>query len=313
MKKVVRMLGLCALVALAFTACKKNQTNSNLTFKAVINQPTSADRTFINDANALAWNEGDEIKVVNLVGVEKDFTVGTIGDVTTYKDNNGTFEVADADADFMSNLTDEKNYAAFYHVTDIVKSGDATETVKIEIPQVQTRRSGATGGGSFMSNTYPMYATNGGVDQYGDPVDNDVFFFRSDAGVLRLMFKDAIDNHNVIHSIQITSTDPLVGTMVYPIAYPINPSYSYEANVENEKYSVTLNCPGGVELDAENLAVFEIVLLKNALASGFTITIMGADEAVIDTYNVPAMNKNKIAAETITIMNPTVIPFPFAH
>ena len=26
MKKVVRMLGLCALVALAFTACKKNET-----------------------------------------------------------------------------------------------------------------------------------------------------------------------------------------------------------------------------------------------------------------------------------------------
>ena len=44
MKKVVRMLGLCALVALAFTACKKNDTQK-VTFTANVAQPVNDART----------------------------------------------------------------------------------------------------------------------------------------------------------------------------------------------------------------------------------------------------------------------------
>ena len=66
MKKLTRILGLCALVALATTSCKKdNNTNdSGKSFRATISQPTDGSKTHIGtDDDSLYWNSGDEIKV----------------------------------------------------------------------------------------------------------------------------------------------------------------------------------------------------------------------------------------------------------
>ena len=50
MKKVVRILGLCALVALAFTSCKKDKQNEELKFMASITQPVNTSKTHIDNA-----------------------------------------------------------------------------------------------------------------------------------------------------------------------------------------------------------------------------------------------------------------------
>ena len=60
MKKVVRMSGLCALVALAFSACEKIDT-TKVSFTATINQPTTNTRTHamgLNNDYFLVWDEG---------------------------------------------------------------------------------------------------------------------------------------------------------------------------------------------------------------------------------------------------------------
>ena len=57
MKKVVRILGLCALVALAFTSCKKDKQNEELKFMASITQPVNTSKTHIDNAtNMLVWD-----------------------------------------------------------------------------------------------------------------------------------------------------------------------------------------------------------------------------------------------------------------
>ena len=52
MKKVVRILGLCALAVLAFTSCNK-ETETELTFKASITQPTNTSKTHIGANDSL--------------------------------------------------------------------------------------------------------------------------------------------------------------------------------------------------------------------------------------------------------------------
>ena len=58
MKKVVRILGLCAIVALAFTSCKKDNQPAEISFKATINQPVNTSKTHIDNAtNMLVCGE----------------------------------------------------------------------------------------------------------------------------------------------------------------------------------------------------------------------------------------------------------------
>ena len=78
MKKIVKMLGLCALIALAVTSCKKEQKPTEMAFTATINQPVSGDRTQIGgNGRQLVWIGGETVTVFNANGANANFTAST--------------------------------------------------------------------------------------------------------------------------------------------------------------------------------------------------------------------------------------------
>ena len=310
MKKVVRMLGLCALVALAFASCKKKETNG-VTFKAGINQPTSNERTYINYRNMLAWSNNDKITVFDANGEYHDFTVFSTGDPMPGEEYNGTFRVTDpALVTFLGNLDTKESYTAFYPVEgENVTDGGSGLTVSLVIPNEQAYNTvDEFGLGSFSPNTYPMFAYNG-----AGTADSDEFMFHSDAGVVKFGFFNAPDHQIVVTGIVLTSDDPLVGTITYPIDYPTNPDYATRAQVGAIANTVTLTCNPGVVLGEgmNNIKYFNIVLLQGALANGFNVTINGTDNGSAFSHTIYCgihpEGLNTIAAEKVTIF---VSPLP---
>jgi hypothetical protein len=262
MKKVVRMLGLCALIALAFTSCKKKETNSTLTFKATINQPTSDSRTHINEANLLAWDENDNILVFDNAGVNYDFTVGTIGEINDYADYQGVFEIpAGEKAEFMKDLDKSGKYWAYYP-----NASFENNNVKLQVPNTQV----FVEEGSIMPNVYPMFATNN--------LDN--FPFLSDAGILRIKLrKNSLYEPDVIVTKLVLKAqdDDLAGEMFYPYN---NPSGYTKGTTYDE---ITLNCVDpetgdGVQVMPGNYDTnFNFVVLGGALTGAFTVEIYTTD------------------------------------
>ena len=174
MKKVVRMLGLCALMALAFSACKKNDETNKVTFKATICQPKDNNsRTHIENINAfgfkgLFWDANNAIDVIKISSGE-DATFVT--ESTKINGQDATFEGTGA---FLSEIYTPGWYSAYYPNTNYDGA-----YVFLTIPNVQNFE-----WETFADNLYPMYGVNE-LDSNGEPVFN----FHSDAGVLKLQFK----------------------------------------------------------------------------------------------------------------------------
>jgi len=282
MKKVVRMLGLCALVALAFTACKKNETNSTLTFKAILTQPTSNGRTHMDNRYNLVWNENDQVRVFGAEnGTEyRDFTT------PDFDNKEAAFAISATDAPFMANLDKNDNYFAFYPVQE-----GANVTMSVDNEQYYAAH-------SFANTSYPMYAKNTGEN----------FVFESNAGVLRLYIRTSqAEEEFTITKIVVTSlkeSDTLAAKIVYPYDYPLNRG---TLNLSEMTNVVTLNCmteefPTGVNVNYQSLTDFNIILLEGALDGSFRVDVYGPDEMLLKSFTSTAINVNTIEAGVVTEM-----------
>lgn len=325
MKKVVRMLGLCALVALAFTSCKKNETSSTLTFKASITQPKSNDRTYNTQLNTLGWSNGDAIKVFDNTAANYDFTVSTISNNGMNQDQEATFNVTDAEeVAFLKDIATPQKYVAFYPVAP--NQFNATDnTVAITVPDAQDHDNIYGHGGSFDKNTYAMFGVNDAANH---------FQFHSHAGILELNFGRLANRNVVVKTITITAVegegDTVVGTMVYPYNYPFT-AYEPDADVYtviNNGNQVVFDCGEGITLTEPNsfgtptFVRFDIAMLRGALKNGFNVKVMGykddpntnsgtlmETEVILMDENVSAHNgQNKIEAETVTRMPNFLLP-----
>lgn len=285
MKKVVRMLGLCALVALAFTACKKNETNSTLSFKASITQPSSADRTHIGGEVDLVWDNNDVITVFDKDGINEDFTaVIPEGNVS----RSHEFPIAPEKADFMANLLKER-YSAYYPLKEAF---DGTK-VKLEVSASQTYADH-----NFMPGAYPMYAENNN--------NGDNFIFHSHAGILRIPVRGAQGVGDVTFDKIIVSSsedDILAGIMLYD--YTNN---TYTVAEEGRASQVVIQSETKLNVTNQQALDFNIVLLENALNGSFTVTVWDG-ETLLGTFNANS-TYNKILPETIIVMPDAVIPQP---
>lgn len=255
MKKVVRMLGLCALVALAITSCKKNEEQSKqLTILATINQPVAEGRTHIGPDNMLVWDAGNSIKVFNANGEKGDFT-------TQAQDE---WEKAP----FTGTLTPTDTYTAFYPNAVV----DGTN-VKINLNATQNYVNN-----NFGNDTYPMYAT--GITD-GNNIE---FGFDSHASVLRLQFKS--NNNCRVGSIIVKGNtgDVYAGNLVYAYNDPST------CTVENGTNEVTLNCGNGVDLIAGTPTDFNIVLKSGTLTTGTKVTVKDHVGNVIKEFTTSQSN-----------------------
>lgn len=318
MKKVVRMLGLCALVALAFTSCKKNETNNAFSFKASMSQPQSNDRTWVAEEDKLNWSTGDNILVFDQNKENKDFTA------TTITEQDAVFEVNDSEkVDFLVDIATPNKYTAFYPKAKF----DGAESVSLVIPYTQDYNYVVGQAGSFATETYPMFGKN---DQAKH------FQFNSHAGILEFNFGCRLGRTVKVKSIIITSldnADELAGKMTYrydyPFTTPFNPVADDAYVTDSITYVVTLDCTKGSdggyilpqpsdEQSAIQYNRFDIALLRGALTNGFNVTVLGdkndPQEPEVMRENVILLNQDitgngyEIEAQTITSFRRRILP-----
>ena len=181
MNHSIRIIGLCALVALAATSCQKNEEKLTNTLTADLNQPTCESKTHIGADDYLVWDEGDQIVVYDLSGdmatIAGTFTATTGGTTHTTFTGDG---LINPDADLR----------AFYPAQMVSGSGSFSTNTLTTQTYVE---------GTFAPNTYPMAATNNGTS----------FTFRGLFGVLAIplignctigsvVFTDAVTTGNTV-------------------------------------------------------------------------------------------------------------------
>ena len=265
MKKVVRILGLCALVALAFTSCKKDKQNEELKFMASITQPVNTSKTHIDNAtNMLVWDANNTIKVFNANGVEGDFTT-TDNDVV--------------EATFVGTLPETSTYTAFY--PNAAVNGSAV-TLSLNANQTYVAN-------NFGNDTYPM-AANSTLSS-----GNYHFNFHSPACVVRLQLKS--DHNCTVKSITMTGTanDKLAGDIVYA-----NFNEPSTCTLENGVNTVTLTAAEGVQLAADQTTAFNIVVMNGTMSTGTRFEVRDMNDRVIKTLTTS--RPNTMTAEHILIM-----------
>jgi hypothetical protein len=289
MKKVVRMLGLCALVALAFTACKKNDTQK-VTFTANVAQPVNDARTHAEYGRYLVWDDNDAIQIFNHAGNEMDFTAQT----STGLPGNATFTAATADEiEFVKDLENaEEPYTAFYPNATIDENNKVNLVIPAEqvyVPQL-----------SFANGLYPMVGWNNGTTQ---------FDFVSNAGMLNVSFTklnqdETVKVDRIVLTSNNTADDPdlLTGTMIYDKDGG-NYQFVGDGNV------VVLRAEEPVELSYTAATDFTFVLPEGALHSGFTIEVYLGEE-LLETYEAQPNPANVIEAQKYTKMTFVQLPKP---
>lgn len=258
MKKIVRMLGLCALIALAVTSCKKEQKPTEMAFTATINQPVSGDRTQIGgNGRQLVWIGGETVTVFNANGAKANFTASTDAQNPMDATLTGTIEQTDT-------------YTAFY--PNAVVNGN---TVTLALNENQNYVNN-----NFGNDTYPMAAAS-------QKNGNDIHFeFHSPAMVLRLQFRS--DNDAMVKKIILTggANDVLAGDIVYS-DFSAPTTYT----VANPKNTVTLDCGNeGVRLAANQVTAFNLVVLGGTLSSGATVVVKDMNDYTITTMTTNVSN-----------------------
>ncbi|MBQ0129533.1 MAG: hypothetical protein KBT57_06805 [bacterium] len=288
MKKVVRILGLCALVALATVSCKKDDNNApqgGKSFRASINQPTDGAKTHIGEwegqPNYLLWNDNDEIMVYTADGTS-----------ATFKTNDANALVAE----FTGDIKEADKYVAFYPAANASEADGGFVT--LTLPEQQTYFEN-----NFANGAYPMAAYWTG--NIGDDVD---FQFHSPCAVVCLPLKGDVK----VTSIDLTGkypTDVLAGTLKVDINNfdPANPSAGgYQPVLA--KWTVSLSCGDGVQLDPDTPTNFYFVvaaphtIFKKGLK--FDVNYEGGNETLETTEN------NSLSAETILTMPPAEVNEP---
>ncbi len=286
MKKVVRMLGLCALVALAVTACKKKDTDGKVTFKATITQPTSNSRTFITGGTelggkALNWKGDEEINLFNKNLTENNNMIFTV------LGNDAQYAYFEGSSAFLAGIGTPGNFIAFY--PNAVKNSQGKVEMTIPDQQYYAWPFSADG-------IYPMYGFN---------TDHNIDF-ESHAGVLGLQFM--LDPTSPLYSnsgslleiplqkIVLTGfdnpesgdKDVLTGTMVYDL----------DGNYTMSNTGNSIELIGGSLLNNASID-FYFVLPEGALANGFTVQLI-RDNGTSITYE--GQGGHAIEREHITFM-----------
>ena len=275
MKQIMRIMGLCALVAVMATSCEKKEVQMSNTLTAVLNQPTSGDKTQIGDDNYLVWSPNDQILVGDQTLSTQTFTAMSSGSTHT---------------DFTGGTIDPtQGYWAFYPVEWVTNVDVETERITFEVPTTQTYVEG-----SFATNTYPMAGSNGG--------SGTEFTFQGLFGVLAIPLK----GNCTVGSIELTDAAyNLTGSISY-LAQTLFESSDSKGG-KSAGRTITLDCGDGVTLSRFTPTTFMFSLRPIACSRGFTITVKDTEGEVIATRTAASNLNNAIRPEKILWMPVTTI------
>ena len=251
MKRIVRISGLCALVVLALTACKKDEPQKVVSFTATIASPETKTHTEgLNNNYYLVWDDTDKIKVINPAGNDCDFEV-----TNTTGQNAYFFSDDPGKVDFLTNLT-TTDFAAFYPKAVIRDDG-----VELTIPAEQKYQPLH----NFATDSYPMVGWN----------DVDNFIFMSNAGFLYLMFKAPENQLMQIDRIVLTANEDIAGKMVYS-----KDGLSYV--FEGESNVITLKSDSKIGVMNEMIRDATFILPEGRLTNGFNVKFYDGETLVGD-------------------------------
>lgn len=306
-------MGLCAVLALSFMSCKKNEEKATLSFKATIEQPTCNDKTYIEynqaqDYYILKWNSGDRARVFKKDGSSADFETQDEGATTTatfYKIDQGDFPPS-ADG-----------YAVFYPADFAIKEGGK---VKLTFPENQIYKEGG-----IETNTFPMAAA--GPDFK--------FTFSSPCGILKVPLYSEGSSEITVGKIELrdnTAANPIAGTLTVNLDQ-FDDYYNYQ-NLQFDrddilyflqkfqKKVITLNCPEGVTLTSNAKDFYFVVptypdkFLKwpynrvQVFAAGFNITIYDmAGNKIMEKETPDGSQLYTMQSQTILRMAPLEVSY----
>lgn len=283
MKKVTKIVGLCAMLTLALASCKKNEVNesANMTFKADITQPASDDKTYLDNDSPrhIRWYAGDQIKVFVKNGHSAVFTTQDEGEIN---------------ASFSGSIETSDRYVAFYPAANITDDNNGKVTMSFCGKQPYVENGIANG-------MYPMAAL----------AENFQFPFHSPCGFLRLCLK--CNSSCTIDSIVLDDKDeikvlpfigesriphPLVGELTADVATidPADPVFEMPTLSRGE--TITLVCNPAVQLGGEYKDFFFVVptypkykveplKIKQVFYNGFTAKVYGNGGQILKEISTP--------------------------
>ena len=326
MKKIVTSICMVALVALAFTSCKKNETSQAVAFnystEQLVNDEGSYEKVYLDDNYKVQFEPGDLVTVFNIT----DATGTTSNSVLYEVNNNNLLEP------YMSpsiiNPTTAGHYYTFYPGNNVVSVANLGNENRA------TFRLDATQEGRVDSLGQPMIPYSAlymaAKDETHQTFTQTHFHFKNICGVLSPRFysadgkkiKSIAVTDNAMHltgdvTLKIHEVDPDRMTTLFR-NYQETPAYTELLNnyktqlgwsVANAGSTVVVdysNVPGGgVQLGqtADDATRFFIVLRPLALLHGCHIVVTTIDDQnVEDTFELHSTIDNRIKPNNIKNM-----------
>ena len=255
-----RSLVIALLAGFAVCGCQKLETKEVVSggkvFTAImeamagdaIDTKTSMDA----DGNVL-WKKGDQVSIFAGSALNEQYQVTDASDGKTAASLNPVSSSGFVGGGEIANNVAFYPYAS---TAGIAKSGGSYVISDIALPTIQHFANASFGNGAF-----PMAALTNSASDYN-------LKFKNVLGGLKLQLKGTA----VISSITITGNndDILCGAASVTVSNTAAPAIELTDATAN---TVTLNCGGGVRLDAETATTFIIALPPMTMSGGFTVTV----------------------------------------
>lgn len=315
MKKIVTSICMVALVALAFTSCKKKENSQAFAFNHSIEQLVSdegsLEKAYVDDNFKVQLEDGDKVYIFNVIN-----ETGAGSSSGRYKVSGQTLinEIGEAGSETTG------NYYAFYPGDNVVThlSNENRATFTLDPTQTCT----VTADGKPMIPAGDLYMA--AKDETATSITQSFFNFKNIMGVLSLKFyspsgktvesieiKDNKFNLVGDVTLKIHEVDPIYMTTLFR-NYNDSPAYLNELNAYKTRLgyeisgdvrnTVMLDCSqvagGGVQLGQTKADAtrFFIVLRPLALLNGCDITINFTD----GTYKeIHSTRDNRISPNVI--------------
>lgn len=311
MKKIVTSICMVALVALAFTSCKKKENSQAFAFNHSIEQLVSdegsLEKAYVDDNFKVQLEDGDRVYIFNVMN-----ETGEGSNSGRYKVSGQTLinEIGEAGSSTSG------NYYAFYPGDNVDTHLSNENRATFTLDPTQTCTVNADGKPMVPAGALYMAAK----DETATSITQSFFNFKNICGVLSLKFYSP--SGKTVKSIAITDkTFNLVGDVTLKIHevdpvymttlfrnYNDSPEYLAELNAYKSRLgyqisgdvrnTVVLDCSQGVQLGQtkEDATRFFIVLRPLALLNGCDIVITFDDD---DTYEIHSTRDNRISPNVI--------------
>lgn len=325
MNKFAKVICMIAVVALAFTSCKKNENNDALSFEmngstqqfVEIYDEDGGEKAYLNSSNKIQFEDGDKMMLFNCGPTKKLHA-------RFYYNQAGNNWKVDTGYPFSTDIATKESdgyWYAFYPGENVTASNDELPTAKFALnaTQVYDTRSGQV--------TVPQGALYMAAKDFittHTTLASMKLEFQNICGILAMKFYspsgkkvtsiDVTDNRfNIVGTVQCNIDAIDMGELQSRFNnYEDTPSYNAELyawlqdelnySLENGNNTVTLDCGSGVQLGRSraNATRFLLVMRPLALLHGATITIHfdGAPDVIINSDR-----DNRISPNTIRNMS----------